>query len=504
MNREGKRKGRFCHFSCCNTDFDGRISSFFTGSYFFATVAAAQQAPTATMPIDGMKEGGSEARAQQQMLQKKTFMRWVNTHLLDRKMEMKDLVDDMADGVALINLMEILSGKQIKGYKKNPKMHIQKLENINKALDFIKEEGIKLVNIGSTDLNSGNLTIILGLIWTLILRYQINKGGEAGSAKNALLEWVNSKIAPKHINNFTDDWRDGDTIVKLLNAVQPSFPKLKAMEATGDALKDTEMAMTIAYEKLNIPRVMDAADLCGDADELSTMTYISYYREASMKPPSTVDAGKSWAEGPGLEGAKAGDKEPSTFTVHFLDSTGRGLKPEKYTVTVKDPNGADLAVECKDGDKPGLVFCSYLPVTVGEHLIDVQVEGESIKEMPKKVHVASAADPNKSYAKGRGIETATDNDVQPATFQVYSLTADDKPVASEVKVTVTGPSGASLPAEVKDAAFGEYDVDWRPTEGPGDYKIMVTVDGQPLKGFEKIVTVIAGCVAANTNKARFK
>eukprot|EP00457_Paulinella_chromatophora_P003893 gb/GEZN01003902.1/.p1 GENE.gb/GEZN01003902.1/~~gb/GEZN01003902.1/.p1 ORF type:complete len:610 (+),score=90.82 gb/GEZN01003902.1/:189-1832(+) len=411
---------------------------------------------------------------------------------------MMDLVTDMADGVFLINLMEIISGKKIAGYKRNPKLHIQKLENINKALEFIKEEGITLVNIGSTDLNSGNLTIILGLIWTLILRYQIQKGGGGGGAKNALLEWVNSKIAPKHITNFTGDWRDGDTLTKLTNALSPG-----AVTPTGDALKDTESCMTAAEERLGIPRMLDAADLCADADELSTMTYISYFREASTKPMG-ADATTSWAEGTGLDGAYVGGTEPATFTVHFLDKQGRAVKPDKYSVTIKDPSGADVTVDCKDGDKPGVVLCSYTPTIVGTHTVDVQVNDASIKDMPKKVEVSSKADPNKSYASGRGILTATDNDVQPANFQVHSLTADGLPVGGEVKVTVTGPSGKELPSQVNQTAFGEYDVDWSPSEGPGKYTINVTIDGKSIKDMPKVVEVLEGCIASMTNKANFQ
>lgn len=38
--------------------------------------------------------------------------------------------------------------------------------------------GLKLVNVGGEDINLGRLKIILGLIWTLILRYQIKGSGD--------------------------------------------------------------------------------------------------------------------------------------------------------------------------------------------------------------------------------------------------------------------------------------------------------------------------------------
>ena len=69
-------------------------------------------------------------------------------------------------------------------------MRIQKAENVNKALEFITSRGVKLTNIGpegmsqtfcvpSThsgaiiDVVDGNVKLVLGMIWTLILRFTI-------------------------------------------------------------------------------------------------------------------------------------------------------------------------------------------------------------------------------------------------------------------------------------------------------------------------------------------
>lgn len=72
-------------------------------------------------------------------------------------------------------------------------MRVQKAENVNKALEFIRQRGIKLTNIGpegtvnlekdmtrlycltrsGTDIMDGNLKLILGMIWTLVLRFTI-------------------------------------------------------------------------------------------------------------------------------------------------------------------------------------------------------------------------------------------------------------------------------------------------------------------------------------------
>ena len=78
------------------------------------------------------------------------------------------------DGVKLIVLLQQLTGEIVcKKYNKKPKLQLHKLENLNRALDFIKANGIKLVNIGSADIHGHNETIILGLVWRLIEYYQV-------------------------------------------------------------------------------------------------------------------------------------------------------------------------------------------------------------------------------------------------------------------------------------------------------------------------------------------
>ena len=54
------------------------------------------------------------------------------------------------------------------------RMRIHCLENVDKALQFLKEQRVHLENMGSHDIVDGNHRLILGLIWTIILRFQVN------------------------------------------------------------------------------------------------------------------------------------------------------------------------------------------------------------------------------------------------------------------------------------------------------------------------------------------
>jgi hypothetical protein len=115
--------------------------------------------------------------------------------------------------VMLIHLLEILSQESLGRYASRPKLRVQRFENVNIALDFIKGRRIQLTNIGAEDIVDGNRKIILGLIWTLILRFTISDINEEGlSAKEGLLLWCQRKTAcydEVEVRDFSSSWNDG-------------------------------------------------------------------------------------------------------------------------------------------------------------------------------------------------------------------------------------------------------------------------------------------------------
>ena len=64
---------------------------------------------------------------------------------------MESLETDLEDGILLIQLLEKLAAPKTVGrYNKNPRLKMQMIENLGAALQFIKSEKIKLVNIGES------------------------------------------------------------------------------------------------------------------------------------------------------------------------------------------------------------------------------------------------------------------------------------------------------------------------------------------------------------------
>ena len=53
-------------------------------------------------------------------------------------------------------------------------MKIHHVQNIQRALDYLEKDcKIKLVNIGSGEIQQGDAKLTLGLVWTLILHFQV-------------------------------------------------------------------------------------------------------------------------------------------------------------------------------------------------------------------------------------------------------------------------------------------------------------------------------------------
>ncbi|XP_042313307.1 dystonin [Sceloporus undulatus] len=103
-------------------------------------------------------------------VQKKTFTKWINQHLMKVRKHVNDLYEDLRDGHNLISLLEVLSGDTLP--REKGRMRFHRLQNVQIALDYLKRRQVKLVNIRNDDITDGNPKLTLGLIWTIILHFQ--------------------------------------------------------------------------------------------------------------------------------------------------------------------------------------------------------------------------------------------------------------------------------------------------------------------------------------------
>ncbi|TVY86558.1 Alpha-actinin-like protein, partial [Lachnellula willkommii] len=230
-------------------------------------------------------------------VQQKTFTKWLNTKVEPRRVAVKDLVVDLSDGVILIHLLECLSSESLGRYAAKPKLRVQKFENANLSLDFIKSRGIQMTNIGAEDVVDGNRKIILGLIWTLILRFTISDINLEGmTAKEGLLLWCQRKTAcydEVDVRNFTDSWNDGLAFCALLDIHRPDLIDYDTLDKS-DHKGNMQLAFDIASKEIGIPDLLDVEDVAHVAkpDERSLMTYIAYWFHAFSQMEKVENAGR--------------------------------------------------------------------------------------------------------------------------------------------------------------------------------------------------------------------
>ncbi|XP_071299009.1 dystonin-like isoform X13 [Agelaius tricolor] len=273
-------------------------------------------------------------------VQKKTFTKWINQHLMKVRKHVNDLYEDLRDGHNLISLLEVLSGDTLprerdflktlrlvssteacaneqhedvededKGPREKGRMRFHRLQNVQIALDYLKKRQVKLVNIRNDDITDGNPKLTLGLIWTIILHFQISDIHVTGesedmSAKERLLLWsqqTTEGYAGVRCENFTTCWRDGRLFNAIIHKYRPDLIDMNTV-AVQSNLANLEHAFFVA-EKLGVARLLDPEDVdVSSPDEKSVITYVSSLYDAFPKVPeggegiSANDVEVKWVE----------------------------------------------------------------------------------------------------------------------------------------------------------------------------------------------------------------
>jgi len=222
----------------------------------------------------------SDVKAKWEQMQIKTFTKWCSMHLSKRGESISDITTDLRDGIKLIQLLEIIGEANLGKYNKTPKMRVQQIENVNKALAFIKERGVSLVSIGSEDIVDGNVKLTLGMIWTIILRFAISELSEEGlSAKQGLLVWCQKKTKDYKgvkVQDFQESFKDGLAFCALIHKHRPDLIDFDSLRKE-NARENLDLAFDVAEKELGIPKLLDTEDIVSlpRPDERSVMTYVA-------------------------------------------------------------------------------------------------------------------------------------------------------------------------------------------------------------------------------------
>ncbi|XP_036887692.1 calmin isoform X2 [Sturnira hondurensis] len=380
-------------------------------------------------------------QVERENVQKRTFTRWINLHLekCNPPLEVKDLFIDIQDGRILMALLEVLSGRNLLHEYKSSSHRIFQLNNIAKALKFLEDSNVKLVSIDAAEIADGNPSLVLGLIWNIILFFQIKEltgnlsrnspssslsPGSGGTdsdssfpptpttessvalsvkdqrkAIRTLLAWVQRKTRKYGVavQDFASSWKSGLAFLAVIKAIDPSLVDMK--QALEDSMRENlEKAFTIAHDALHIPRLLEPEDIMVDTpDEQSIVTYVAQFLEhfPELEAEDFVDSER---EAP-IESTFVRIKEtPSEqeSTVLFLTEDGERAYTVNHETSHPPPSKVFVC------DKPESVIGPYQSGISSQVLSDTateviyQVLDQVLQDVPDKTSSMSEPSPESS------------------------------------------------------------------------------------------------------------
>uniref|UniRef100_A0A7N6A2P0 Plastin-2 n=1 Tax=Anabas testudineus TaxID=64144 RepID=A0A7N6A2P0_ANATE len=194
--------------------------------------------------------------------EERTFRNWMNS--LGVNPRVNHLYGDIDDAIVIFQLYEKIK-VPVDWDRVNkppyPKLgsNMKKLENCNYAVELGKKEAkFSLVGIAGQDLNEGNKTLTLALLWQLMRRYTLNILEELGDGQkvtdDTIVSWVNDMLTQAGKSTISS-FKDGSIsssmpVLDLIDAIQPGsirYDLLKTEDLTEEEkLNNAKYAISMA------------------------------------------------------------------------------------------------------------------------------------------------------------------------------------------------------------------------------------------------------------------
>ena len=334
--------------------------------------------------------------------------------------------------------------------------------------------------LGPEDIANGNLKLILGLLWTLIQRFQIINMDTTHttvkvSPKKALLAWVQACLPQFKVNNFTKDWSDGILLSNLINYLHPGLIPHCANLDPSYALDNVTYAMEVAYNKFGIPKLIDPEGLCHMPEELSVMTYLSYFcGPDSIGYQSLLEWVRRQIPASNVTNFSSDWKDGSALCALVNNYAPNALPSAE---SLKDLTGlGKLQVAMDTAEK----LLGIKPMITAEQFIDPDIDRLFvmiyITHFQHAEHV-EVKDTMKVY--GTGITGGAVGDENSFVVQSGISLAD---TSKNVTVEVVGPDDGLITVEEGLASATGATLYRYVPKLPGVYQVSVTADGKHLPG----------------------
>ncbi|XP_054279838.1 plastin-2-like isoform X1 [Macrosteles quadrilineatus] len=195
--------------------------------------------------------------------EEKTYRNWMNS--MGVTPHVNWLYSDLADGLIIFQLYDIIKPGIVnwnRVHRKFSKLRkfMEKLENCNYAIELGKELKFSLVGIAGQDINDGNATLTLALIWQLMRAYTLSILTQLANTGSPIVEreivtWVNNKLhsagKPTTLRGFQDPViGDAKVLLDLMDAIRPgsiNYENFREGDTEEDKLANAKYAISIAW-----------------------------------------------------------------------------------------------------------------------------------------------------------------------------------------------------------------------------------------------------------------
>ena len=264
--------------------------------------------------------------------------------------ELADFFEGFSDGVLLCKLINLVQDETVDERVLNyrPANRFLIMENLNLALNAAKSIGVKVVNIGPTDILDGRPHLVLGLVWQLVkaaLMANINLKDNPNLVRlltadeapedlrklrpeKLLLRWVNYHLREAGVSARLDNFggaalADSSLYLHLLSRIDADGQaSASLLETTADPLARAEAVVAHAH-RIGAEFRVQPADIVAGNDKLNLALLAALFNAApGLLPPDTQQEAALLAEVPDDDADGAGDSREERAFRMWINSLG--------------------------------------------------------------------------------------------------------------------------------------------------------------------------------------
>ncbi|NWH73088.1 PLSI protein, partial [Piaya cayana] len=195
--------------------------------------------------------------------EERTFRNWMNS--LGVSPYVNHLYSDLSDALIIFQLYDMTRVPVDWSHVNKPPYpllggNMKKIENCNYAVELGKTKAkFSLVGIAGHDLNEGNPTLTLALVWQLMRRYTLNVLSDLGEGEKVnddiIIKWVNQTLANANKKTSITSFKDRSIstslpVLDLIDAIAPKAvrPEMVKREDLSheDKLNNAKYAISVA------------------------------------------------------------------------------------------------------------------------------------------------------------------------------------------------------------------------------------------------------------------